>query len=321
MEGSTLIAALLEPLTYPLDPSKRIFWGCCFSSLLLASFAVAYRTGRLDIRGQAAALFNPKYWFNSSTATDISLLFTNTSIRLLILVPIIGSHLWFTLYVGRFWQSTLGDAPDLSMPFWLIATSYALCFFVIEDLSRFLLHRMMHRSRFLWHFHQVHHRATVLTPLTLFRVHPAEQLLYFIRQTCVFGLVSGTFIWIFGRHLSTWDILGVDALGFLFNAAGANLRHSHVWLSFGYLEKWLISPAQHQLHHSKHHGHKNYGVILAIWDRLSGTNILADKYCQLDFGLEESSRSNYQRATNFKELISNYRYNLKRKLNLSVPSE
>ena len=56
MEDSTLIVALLEPLTYPLDPSKRIFWGCCFSSLLLASFAVAYRTGRLDIRGQATAL-------------------------------------------------------------------------------------------------------------------------------------------------------------------------------------------------------------------------------------------------------------------------
>ena len=43
---------------------------------------------------------------------------------------------------------------------------------------------------------------------------------------------------------------GVEALGFWFNAATGNLRHSHVWLPFGpKLERWLLSPAQHQLHH------------------------------------------------------------------------
>tara|TARA_A100001037_G_C15150017_1_gene638553 strand:- start:5380 stop:6309 length:930 start_codon:yes stop_codon:yes gene_type:complete len=291
MPDSTLIAALLEPLSYPLDPAKRIFWGCCLSSLVLASIAVAYRAGTFDLRRQLAALINPRYWFNSSTATDLLLLFTNSVLRLSVLIPIVGSHLWFTLYVGRFWQSTLGDAPDILAPFWLIALSYGIVFFVLEDLSRFLLHRVMHRSNALWRIHRVHHRATVLTPLTLFRVHPAESLLYFFRQMSVFGFVSGTFIWIFGARLTAWDVLGVDALGFLFNAFGANLRHSHVWFSFGPLEKLFISPAQHQLHHSKSHGHPNYGAALSIWDRMAKTNMYAEKYSKLEFGLNEEVKN------------------------------
>lgn len=47
-------------------------------------------------------------------------------------------------------------------------------------------------------------------------------------------------------------------------------------LSYGKkLEKWLLSPAQHQLHHSveKQHYEKNFGVVLAICDRLGNTLI------------------------------------------------
>ena len=79
--------------------------------------------------------------------------------------------------------------------------------------------------------------------------------------------------------------MGVDLLGFLLNAAGANLRHSHIWLSFGYAEKWFISPAQHQLHHSIEHGHGNLGTYLACWDRILGTHIEAKKKERLKFGL------------------------------------
>lgn len=36
-----------------------------------------------------------------------------------------------------------------------------------------------------------------------------------------------------------------------FNFLGVNLRHSGVWLSDGArVERWLISPAQHRLHHA-----------------------------------------------------------------------
>ena len=120
-----------------------------------------------------------------------------------------------------------------------------------------------------------------------FRVHPIESVIYFFRGLLVFGLVSGTFIWLFSRELSTYHVLGVDLLGFLFNFMAANLRHSHVWLSYGYLERWFISPVQHQLHHSIDHGHPNFGTYLSVWDRVFGSLQYAGKKRQLRFGVRD----------------------------------
>ena len=275
---------VLEPLAFPMDPAKRIYWGCLLSSLVLASAATAIRAGQLDIAKQLRSLANRRYWFNASTCTDIGLLLVNNAVRALILVPALGSRLLATLVVGRFLQDRLGDAPPPELPWLAIATIYTVTMFVAEDASRYFLHFTMHRFRPLWRFHRVHHSATVLTPLTLFRVHPMEHLLYYLRGLAVFGLVSGCFVWLFGRQLAAFDVLGVGLLGFLFNLAGSNLRHSHVWLSFGRFERWFVSPAQHQLHHSRHHGQRNLGSALAIWDRLMGTALPAGRHRQLHFG-------------------------------------
>lgn len=266
------LEAALGPLAFPLDPAKRVFWGCLVSAALLASLAVSIQAGRLDVRAQFKALFDRSYWLHASSAVDVSLMFFNHFLRVLLLVPLLGSHLAATLVVGRFLQRNLGDAPELDLPWLAIATIYSVTIFVAQDLSRFLLHLAMHRCAALWRFHRVHHSAPVLTPLTLFRIHPVEHGLYFVRSLAVFGLVSGAAIWLFGRDFAAFDILGVGLAGFLFNVAGANLRHSHVWLTFGRLERWFVSPAQHQLHHSREHGHCNLGSALAVWDRLAGTS-------------------------------------------------
>src|SRR2546426_736232 len=69
-------------------------------------------------------------------------------------------------------------------------------------------------------------------------------------------------------------VLGANAGLVLFLFAGAHLRHSHVWLSYGpVLSRIFISPAQHQIHHSvdPRHVDRNFGGIFAIWDALFGT--------------------------------------------------
>ena len=265
------LAAALEPLAFPLDPAKRVFWGCLISAALLASLAVTVEARRFDLKAQLRAVFDRGYWLHGSTAVDVSLMFLNHTLRVLLLVPLLGSHLAATLVVGRFLQRNLGDAPELDLPWLAIATIYSVTMFLAQDLSRFVLHLAMHRCAALWRFHRTHHSAPVLTPLTLFRVHPVEHGLYFLRSLAVFGLISGGAIWLFGRDFAAFDILGVGLAGFLFNVAGANLRHSHVWLTFGRWERWFVSPAQHQLHHSREHGHCNLGSALALWDRIAGT--------------------------------------------------
>ena len=237
--------------------------------------------------GTASGGLSPDYWRQRTHLVDMGLMFGNGALKVAILVPLFGSHILATVWVARCLQSWLGDAPALELPWLMIALSYTLVFFLLEDFSRFALHFCMHRIPWLWRLHSLHHSANRLSPLTLFRVHPIEMMLYYLRGMAVFGLVSGSFVYLFGARLSGIDILGVDALGFMFNLIGANLRHSHIWLSFGWLERFFISPAQHQLHHSSapEHRDRNLGTCLALWDRSMNTWLAAGPARKLTFGL------------------------------------
>lgn len=271
---------LLAPSQLPFSPSSRLFWGFCLSSVVLALVVLFIQHRQLRQHGSFgrhlfATVLSPKHWFNRSSAVDVLCLLGNSALRVAVIIPLLGSHLAFALVIARNLQSHFGNAPDFAAPWLVIACLYTVVFFVFEDFSRFILHLSMHKSGFLWRFHRLHHSATTLTPLTLFRAHPVEMALYYCRGLLVFGLVSGVFIYLFGGRLSGLQILGVDALGFMFNLMGANLRHSKVWLSFGRFERWFISPAQHQIHHSAapEHRDRNFGTCLALWDRLFASHL------------------------------------------------
>lgn len=292
-EFDRLWQGLTGPLHYALDPGSRLFWGFLVSAgvLAVAALYIDYRQRRSRLpfrRYLGRAFFSRRYWLNRSTLVDLGCLLGNSLLRVAVVVPLLGSHLAATLVVARFLQGQFGNAPELALPWLAIAGLYTLVFFVLEDLSRFSLHLAMHKVPWLWRLHRLHHSATNLTPLTLHRVHPVEMGFYYLRGLVVFGLVSGVFVYLFGRQLSGLDVLGVDMLGFAFNALGANLRHSHIWLSFGPLERWLISPAQHQIHHSRapEHRDRNFGTCLALWDRLLGTLVRSGlRRKRLRFGL------------------------------------
>ena len=278
---------MLELLTAPaekfIDPSERVFWGYMLSALVIASLVVAHQERRFNPLDQLRRLFNPKYWLSRSSLYDMFLLTFNTIMRLTLIIPFFGSHVVVTVLV--FLQEHIGDAPDLDLGWFWIASIFSISFLILDDLSRFILHFCMHRFNFLWYFHKTHHSATVLTPLTIFRVHPVEHILYFSRRLVVFGFITGVFIWLFSHRLSGLQILGVDMFGVMFNFAAANLRHSHIWISFGRLEKIFISPAQHQIHHSVGNSNANLGSIFSVWDGLLGTRTYSGQKRELEFGL------------------------------------
>jgi sterol desaturase/sphingolipid hydroxylase (fatty acid hydroxylase superfamily) len=139
----------------------------------------------------------------------------------------------------------------------------------------------------------------VLTPLTVYRNHPVESLFFALRGVLATGLVTGIFFHLFRGRAVQADILGANAIGFVFNLVGGNLRHSHVWISYGrFLERILISPAQHQIHHSSDPSHygRNFGSWLAIWDGLGGSLHLAGTERPLDFGLKVPDRNHDPRG-------------------------
>ncbi|PTX55716.1 sterol desaturase/sphingolipid hydroxylase (fatty acid hydroxylase superfamily) [Litoreibacter ponti] len=162
------------------------------------------------------------------------------------------------------------DAPSREINPWLMAAAI----FVLSDFILYWVHRVHHETRILWPLHALHHSAEVLTPVTAYRQHPLASVLVTVVQGAVFGVAQGMLLLALGAEFTGAQIAGVNSFFFILAMLTANFRHSHIWVSFGPVwERILISPAQHQIHHSREprHHNKNYGENLAIWDWMFGT--------------------------------------------------
>ncbi len=287
----TLRDALVAGLGRPADPDQRLYWGYLLGALGLAAVFGWLRHRRHRGNPAPAAilghLFAPRIWAHRSARQDYPFLVLNP-----LLIGLLGVGGWvsvtgLTIAVADGLDDWLGPA-DGTWPGWLVAATLTTALFVADDFSRYVLHRLLHQVPALWALHKVHHSAQVLTPVTVYRIHPLESALYATRMALTQGLVVGVFFFAFGMRLTAWDIAGANLFTFLFNLTGANLRHSHIRLSYGrWLERVFISPAQHQLHHSNRpeHRHRNFGSFLAIWDGLCGTLLVAPGTRRHGFGI------------------------------------
>jgi len=170
-----------------------------------------------------------------------------------------------------------------------IQVFYTFIFLVAYDFCRYHIHKLEHKYQFFWEFHKFHHSAKALNPFTVYRIHPVESMLLNSFSGIGTGIVTGIFVFFFpGIQMLTF--LGINFGLFLFHLY-SNLRHTHVWLNFPkYLSYILLSPAQHQIHHSsdpKHLG-KNLGAIFGFWDYFSGTLYIPTSKENLVFGLGET---------------------------------
>ncbi|HBC56317.1 MAG TPA: sterol desaturase family protein [Gammaproteobacteria bacterium] len=276
---------LTGPFNYIANPQKRIFWLYLLSNGLIA-FAILY--GRKhSIFEILRAGFSTRTWFNSSSLLDLQWIFLNHVINRILIIPLLGGQIAFALGVNRILSLHFGEGNFIHWHGLSVSVCFTLCLFLCDDFSRFYVHYLYHKIPQLWRFHAIHHSAESLTPLTLYRIHSVEMLLNSMRSLVVTGTLSGIFIYCFDGAIDTIQILGASLFNFLFNMAGANLRHSSVWLGFGRLENFFISPAQHQIHHSARARHldKNFGAILAIWDRWFGSWLASEGQQINSFGL------------------------------------
>lgn len=263
---------LLEPL---LDPARRTWWPALVAAAVIAALVAPDK------------LLDRRIWLHRSAILDYQLLLVRQLVRWAGLVPWSLSALAVAATLVRTLDAGFGVPAPPDWPAWLVTVAYTGALFVASDASRYALHRLVHRVPALWELHQVHHSAEVLTPATFYRVHPLEAFAFATRGALVTGTVVGAFFWGFRGTAVPWQMFGVSAVGLLFGVVFGNLRHSHVWVSFGpRLEGWFISPAQHQLHHAEGHD-VNYGAYLAIWDRIFGSLQRAGTRRELAFGLRD----------------------------------
>lgn len=290
---------LAELASYINDANKRLYWVYLASAILLAVPVYYLQKKRPDLvrnhtndsdkaNNLFAFIFPKKVYFSPSARIDYQLLFVNKLIKAALFPLIIFTMAPIALSLSSVLESIFGPQTFLPWSSTTIIAIFTLLLFLVDDFTRFLLHYALHKIPFLWEFHKVHHSATVMTPFTIYRSHPFENYLYACRMALTQGIVVGFCYYYFGPTLKMADILGANVFIFLFNFFGSNLRHSHIWLSFGdKVENWIISPAQHQIHHSTtpKHFDKNLGTALAIWDRMFGTHIKAKGQEVLAFGV------------------------------------
>ena len=280
------LQSFFEPIFYVTSTSYRVFWGYLLLSAMIAAY-ILYQN-KHSLISAVRFLCSKRLWKHPSFLLDFKLIFMNHALWVLFIIPWLGSQVSFALYVSRTLRHYLGTGDFIHFDTLSINIIYTFLLFIIDDLSRFIVHKCYHTIPWLWRFHAVHHSAKLMTPFTLYRVHIIEMFINALRSILVFGGIGGIAIYMVDGRINTLTILGSSIFSLLFNIAGANLRHSHVWFSFGILEKWIISPAQHQIHHSvdPQHYNKNYGVMLAVWDKLSDTWLASKDQSVEEFGID-----------------------------------
>lgn len=278
------INSIEETLTYFVNLNKRIHYFYLLTSTLIAGF-VYLKAKRNE--SFLSYFFRRENWLSKTALTDYFFLFFNGFVKLGLLAWMLTWSLQLQFDLGE-WMLVVFGIPPNDFPLIILLIGYPVLFLLIGDFSYYLLHLMYHKVPFFWAFHKVHHSATALNPITQYRIHPVELFFNNLRSILILVLLNSIFHYLSNGYLKPHTYLGVNVLLLLFNTLGANLRHSHVRFTyFNWLEKILISPFQHQIHHSNNPllFNKNMGSKLAIWDLIFGTLIRSKEVDKLEVGL------------------------------------
>lgn len=289
--GSTLTAWMA-----PLLPSQKAFWLYLLCAFVIAGGSWLYFSHREEnarpdgvSKGFLAWVFDPKVWFHRSAKQDYMYFALNALIYYGIVAQLLVSgHVFFNAF-GDALTWAFG-APDTAIfaPSALTAALYTLAVVLAIDLAVWTTHYLQHKITVLWQFHQVHHSAEVLTPATVYRMHPVDLFFTGIVTTALLGLALAGFTYLTRAEPAELTVMNVNILIFTFYLVGYNLRHSHIWVGYPqWLSHILISPAMHQIHHSieKKHWDRNMGLIFAVWDWAFGTLYVPKAYEKLEFGV------------------------------------
>jgi sterol desaturase/sphingolipid hydroxylase (fatty acid hydroxylase superfamily) len=134
----------------------------------------------------------------------------------------------------------------------------------------------------------------VLTPITVFRVHPVDTWLFANTLALFVGIASGASNYALGAPMPAYLLTNTNVILVVFIHLYIHFQHSHLWIAFrGAVGHIFLSPAHHQLHHSNNpvHFNKNLGSCLALWDWLFGTLYIPAKTPErLRFGVEACGR-------------------------------
>jgi sterol desaturase/sphingolipid hydroxylase (fatty acid hydroxylase superfamily) len=148
---------------------------------------------------------------------------------------------------------------------------WCLCY-VAWDFIFYIKHYLEHNVRFMWAIHVNHHSSPYMNLSTSLRsgVFKSTYRYFFWAILIGIGFPLPMFLVLYGWG-KVWAFFG----------------HSQKLGRWGILERFMVTPTHHLLHHSCNADHlnKNFGETFLIWDKLLGT--FKETSTELTYGIQE----------------------------------
>lgn len=216
--------------------------------------------------------FNYKKWKHAKT-----------NIVLLLFVMIINAIFGIiTLLVVEYGSAKgLGLLYVIDFTIWI---ELLLSILVLDLIAQYGVHYLLHKVKWMWRLHIVHHSDKHVDATTGTRHHPFD---FVLRET--FALVA---VFIMGMPLSFYLFYRILSVLFTY------FTHANISLPLA-LDKGLsyliVTPNMHKFHHHFQLPWTdcNYGNMFSIWDRIFGTFIYGD-VSKIEYGLDISNHTNDQ---------------------------
>ena len=134
----------------------------------------------------------------------------------------------------------------------------------LHDLWFYWAHRIEHRLPLLWEFHKIHHSDERMNSSTYARDHFLQAAWIGFFPTFTLGLVV---------DLDLTEAERVALFSNLFLVVLSMLYHSAISIRLPWLDRILVTPQVHRIHHSidPAHYNRNFADALPLFDILFGT--------------------------------------------------
>ena len=218
---------VVRVLAYPINPGERLFVIYLTTSFLMAAAVWKWTARRRSQSGGEPLslrefLFPGSIWRTASAWLDVRYFFFHQIFR----VFLYGG---FTLMVSDWAFRTTAQLLEVSTARagtdqgagWPMALAYGFISVAALDFVAYVLHYCQHRFTFLWEFHKVHHSARVMHPLTNYREHPVDNVLYAVGLGGGTGVVAASVSALLGYVPTEPTVLGVGLFALAYKTASA----------------------------------------------------------------------------------------------------
>jgi sterol desaturase/sphingolipid hydroxylase (fatty acid hydroxylase superfamily) len=151
-----------------------------------------------------------------------------------------------------------------------------ICVLIFELIAQYTVHYLLHRVKWMWKFHMIHHSDTHLDATSGTRHHPGD---FVMRE--IFALIA---VVLTGAPAAFYFFYRICTVFFTY------ITHANIYVPM-WLDKMLsvvfITPNMHKFHHhfERPWTDSNYGNIFSVWDRLFGTFVYDDP-SKITYGLD-----------------------------------